>query len=122
MIIQQIITCWTTYLQPWLFTNKTAKDYKAYIQRHYLFYRGLLVLVITRLSTFPLNSEAVNKTVIESLYAMKKVYTDSVLEILSECEREINIMQMKQNSFNSSSLFKGDFISEGIYVRNDHDV
>ena len=122
MIILQIITCWTIYLQPWLFTNKTAKDYKTYIQRHYLFYRGLLVLAITRLSTFPLNSETVNKTVIESLYAMKIVFTEPVLEILNECERELNIMQMKQNSYNSSSLYKGDFISEGVYVRDEQAV
>ena len=78
-----------------------------------------MVLAITRLSTFPLNSETVNKTVIESLYAMKKVFTEPVLEILNECERELNIMQMKQNSYHSSSLYKGDFISEGVYVRND---
>lgn len=50
---------------------------------------------------------------------MKKVFTEPVLEILNECERELNIMQMKQNSYHSSSLYKGDFISEGVYVRND---
>lgn len=50
---------------------------------------------------------------------MKKVFTEPVLEILNECERELNVMQMKQNSYNSSSLYKGDFISESVYVRND---
>lgn len=109
--------CWTLYLQPWLFTKKTPTDYKAFIQRHYLFYRGLLLLVIKRLTVFPLNSDANQKGIIESLTAIQKVFTKEVLQILRMCDSELKQIHQTRSDLSSASMYKGDCLTEGIHVR-----
>lgn len=113
----QLTHCWAMYLQPWLFTGKKAADYTAFIQRHYFFYRGLLVLIIKRLSIFPVNSTAIQQTIIQTLLILQQVFTPEVISVLNTCDGELQSLQKTFTSLNHSSLYKQDYLTEGLHVR-----
>lgn len=104
------------YLQPWLFTGKPVTEYTAFIQRHYFFYSSLLVLVIKRLAVFPVNSPEIQKTIIETLLVLQKTFTSEVLAVLSQCDRQLKTLQKSVSSLDHSSLYKRDYLTEGLHV------
>ena len=108
-----MVQCWAAFLQPWRGNSVSRSEYVKFVQRHYVFYRGLLVLLVKRLSVT--NMEG--KELVEILKIVREVFCDDVVNELRKCDQVLKRMG-KETGAKEGMGERGALIMEGFQVRD----
>lgn len=103
--------CWCAFLTPWRSDEEIA-GYRLFISRHYLFYRGLLVLLVKLVAFSQLQAKQVHDIVDR----VASVFSSPVLAVLNSCDTLLDMCEQQKRYDDVAMQRQSEVLHDGMRV------
>lgn len=103
--------CWCAFLTPWRSDEEIAA-FRLFVSRHYLFYRGLLVLVVKLVAFSQLQAKQIH----EIVECVASVFSSPVLALLNACDSLLDMSERQKRCDDAALQRQSEILHEGLRV------
>ena len=103
--------CWCAFLTPWS-SDEDIASYRLFISRHYLFYRGLLVLLVKLVAFSQLQPQRVHDIVDR----VASVFSSPVLAVLNSCDTLLDMWEQQKRCNDAALQRQSEVLHDGMRV------